>query len=68
VWVIQPDGHVSRCGIAAWNLSAPEPLAPGALIYVPLAPKFSAAVDDGLNRDIARFLATQVLPGPGAPR
>lgn len=68
VWVIQPDGRVSKHGIAAWNLSAPEPLAPGALIYVPLAHKFAATVDDDLNRDVAHFLATQVLPGPGAPR
>jgi hypothetical protein len=67
-WVIQPDGRVSRRGIAAWNLAAPEPLAPGALIYVPLAHELTATVDAGLNRDIARFLATQVLPGPGAPR
>jgi hypothetical protein len=67
-WVVQPDGHLSKRGIASWNLSAPKPLAPGAMIYVPIAHKLAATVDDGLNRDIARFLATQVLPGPGAPR
>jgi protein involved in polysaccharide export with SLBB domain len=68
VWVIQPDGHVSKRGIAAWNRSAPGPLAPGAVIYMPVTQQAADAVDGGMNRDIAHFLATQVLPGPGAPR
>lgn len=68
VWVIQPDGHVSREGIALWNRSQPQPLAPGALIYVPVSQRIARAVDASMNRDIARFLATQMLPGPGASR
>lgn len=66
IYVIQPDGHVFRRGVALWNRSTPLPLAPGALIYVPLSTRTAAAIDDTLNSDMADFLATQLLPGPGA--
>jgi hypothetical protein len=64
IYVVQPDGHVSRQGVALWNRSAPLSLAPGAVVYVPLAARATKAVDDTLNRDVADFLATQLLPGP----
>ncbi|MBD8872838.1 capsule biosynthesis GfcC family protein [Rhodanobacter sp. DHB23] len=65
VYVIQPDGQVFRRGVALWNRSTPLPLAPGALVYVPLSARIAGAVDDTLNHDMADFLATQLLPGPG---
>lgn len=61
VWVIEPDGHVSRVGVAPWNRSAPTALAPGATIYIPVSPRRAKAVDAAMNRDIARFLATQPI-------
>jgi hypothetical protein len=62
--VIQPDGQVFRRGVALWNRSLPLPLAPGALVFVPLSARTAGAVDDTLNHDMADFLATQLLPGP----
>lgn len=66
LYVIQPDGRVFRQGVALWNRSAPMALAPGAVLYVPLDARAAHAIDPTLNHDIAAFLATQVLPGPGA--
>jgi hypothetical protein len=64
LYVIQPDGDVQRRGVAAWNRDPPQPLAPGAIVFVPLR---ESALPKGLrgvlNPEIARFLATQVLPG-----
>lgn len=66
IYVIEPDGRVFVQGIALWNRSAPRALAPGALIYVPLNARAIRPVDPALNRDLAAFLATQLLPGPRA--
>lgn len=66
VYVIEPDGQVSAQGIALWNRGAPQALAPGAILYVPLRQRAAAKVDPALNADIAALLATQILPGPGA--
>ena len=63
VWVIQPDGRSYRQGVALWNLSGALPLAPGAVIYVPLARHVADRIDPALNHDVAAFLATQTLPG-----
>jgi hypothetical protein len=65
IYVIEPDGRVFVQGIALWNRSAPLALAPGALIYVPLREAAASAIDTTMNHDIAAFLATQLLPGPG---
>lgn len=65
IQVIEPDGRVFVQGIALWNRSAPLVLAPGAVIYVPLRERVARSVDATLNGDIATFLATQLLPGPG---
>ncbi|MBD8897445.1 capsule biosynthesis GfcC family protein [Rhodanobacter sp. DHG33] len=64
IYVIQPDGHVLRQGVALWNRSTPLSLAPGALIYVPLSARAVSTIDITLNSDMADFLATQILPGP----
>lgn len=65
IYVIEPDGRVFVQGIALWNRSTPLALAPGAMIYVPLRKAAASTVDPTLNHDIAAFLATQLLPGPG---
>lgn len=62
LYLIQPDGRVSRLGIALWNseehVAAP---APGALLLVPLdAARIKDSAPD-LNRELATFLATQPL-------
>ncbi|MFT4256211.1 MAG: capsule biosynthesis GfcC family protein [Pseudoxanthomonas sp.] len=66
LYAIQPDGRVQRLGIAAWNRSAPQPLAPGALVYVPLAERTLREVSPAFNREMAGFLATQHLPAAEA--
>lgn len=68
VYVVQPDGHVQVVGIAAWNRSPPQALAPGATVYVPLAERAVGKVDRDFNREFAAFIATQPLPAPaGSP-
>lgn len=63
ILVIEPDGHVTRRGIGAWNSQPAMPLAPGAAVYVPLdADALAAMHDPHFNTDMTRFLATQVLP------
>lgn len=59
--VIQPDGNISRVGIAAWNREPSPQLAPGAyvLIRVASARDLDAA---GLNEDLAQFIAILPLP------
>jgi len=60
-YVIQADGSISRQGRALWNRSAPLALAPGAVIYVPLKVSLTHDVDPDLDRELAEFLATQVI-------
>ena len=67
IQVIEPDGHVFEQGIALWNRSAPLALAPGAVIYVPLRERAIRSLAPTLNSDMATFVATQLLAGPGAP-
>lgn len=67
IYVIQPDGAVSRHGNAAWNRTAPQPLAPGARILVPLRDVPGNATE-ALNADLAAFIATQPLPAEGSTR
>lgn len=62
LYVIQPDGHVEKLGIALWNRSAPQSLAPGAVLYVPLAEKRIATIDPDFNAQLAQFISTQYLP------
>jgi hypothetical protein len=61
-FVIQPDGKIMRQGRALWNRSEPLPLAPGAVLYVPIAISVTTAVDPELDKDVANFIGTQVLP------
>ena len=62
IYVVQPDGAVFEQNIALWNRDAPRPLAPGAWIYVPFRRHaIAGAADEGFNRDVADFIATQLL-------
>lgn len=65
VWIIQPDGHAELHGIAQWNRSPAQPLAPGAMVLVPIARRLAVTVDPSLDSEIAQFLATQVIGRPG---
>ncbi|OOG66267.1 hypothetical protein B0E46_01955 [Rhodanobacter sp. B04] len=65
IYVIEPDGRMFVEDVALWNRTVPKMLAPGALIYVPLSTHAIKPVDPSLNDDLAAFLATQLLPGPG---
>lgn len=62
LYLIQPDGHVSRRGVAGWNRESAQPLAPGAMVYVPLRTALLKGRAEELNDDFAAFLATQPLP------
>lgn len=66
IYVVQPDGAVFPQNIALWNRDAPRPLAPGAWIYVAFDRKaIAGAAEDDFNREVAEFLATQVLDDEG---
>ncbi|HLQ85119.1 MAG TPA: capsule biosynthesis GfcC family protein [Salinisphaeraceae bacterium] len=65
--IIQPDGHSERRGIALWNRQPGQVLAPGAIVYVPVDPKYlPAAARDTFNHDAVRFLSTQILAVDGS--
>lgn len=67
LYAIQPDGAVQRLGVAAWNRSPPQALAPGARLYVPLPERELREVDPAFNGEFADFVATQLLPLAEAP-
>lgn len=59
LYVVQPDGTTQRLGIALWNRSEPQALAPGAVLYVPLSDRAVRGLDGDFNAEFAAFLATQ---------
>jgi hypothetical protein len=61
IFVIQPDGRVAKQGAGLWNRGPSMPLAPGAVIYVPLRETGLHGVPPELNQELAAFLATQPL-------
>lgn len=65
IFVIQPDGHAAELGIAAWNRSPRQLLAPGAIVYVPLRGRIIFRIAPELDRDMVAFLAAQPLPHDG---
>lgn len=65
LYLIQPDGQISRLGIGAWNRDPDQVLAPGAVLYVPLDESALMELAEDLNREMARFIATQPLPLDG---
>ena len=63
LYQIQPDGQVTRLGIALWNREEQAaPPAPGAVLLVPLDAQEVKDSAPDLNRELADFLATQPLP------
>lgn len=64
LYAIQPDGAIQRLGIALWNRSPSQSLAPGAMLYVPLPARALRGLDVDFNGEFATFLATQTVPGP----
>jgi len=60
--VIQPDGHIAELGVAMWNRSPAQALAPGAIVLVPFRLRHIARLTPELNSELASFLATQPLP------
>lgn len=62
LYLIQPDGQVSRLGIALWNRQDAAPPAPGAVLLIPLDAMDVDAITPDLNRELAGFVATQPLP------
>lgn len=61
VYLVQPDGQVSRLDIALWNRRDGAPAAPGATILVPLEAADAGSAVPQLNTELAEFLATQPL-------
>ncbi|TDK30886.1 capsule biosynthesis GfcC family protein [Luteimonas terrae] len=59
LFVVQPDGAVQKIGIALWNRSEPQALAPGATLYVPLPARQLRGLSGQFNAEFAAFLATQ---------
>lgn len=55
-WLVQPDGHVERYGIAPWNREAQDEPAPGAWIW---APARDSRIPEQVSDRLAQFLATQ---------
>lgn len=61
LWLIQPDGHVTRLGIAPWNREQGAPPAPGSTLLVPIRSDDLVTPTPELNQQLAEFLATQPL-------
>ena len=61
LYVIQPDGSHRKVGIALWNRDSLASLAPGAVVFVPLAEHLVREIAPTLNEEATAFLATQVL-------
>lgn len=61
LYVIQPDGHVQKLGIALWNRADPQAVAPGGTIFVPVRQAEADKIDPAFNSDFAAFIATQPI-------
>lgn len=59
LWVIQPDGHTQRIGIALWNREEGHWPAAGGKILVPIKNDDLDPPTPELNQQLAEFLATQ---------
>lgn len=59
LWIIQPDGHTQRVGIALWNREEGHWLAAGSKILVPIKNDDLDPPTPDLNQQLAEFLATQ---------
>ncbi|BAL23228.1 capsule biosynthesis GfcC family protein [Azoarcus sp. KH32C] len=68
LYIVQPDGQVLRRGVALWNQDRDQALAPGARLVVPLSGKALRGRAEGLNEELAGFLATQPVPSAESAR
>ncbi|UUS13455.1 capsule biosynthesis GfcC family protein [Stenotrophomonas sp. CD2] len=59
LYVVQPDMTVQKVGVAQWNRTDPQAVAPGGVIFVPLRQHAIDAVDSAFNAEFAAFIATQ---------
>ncbi|MBN5091057.1 capsule biosynthesis GfcC family protein [Stenotrophomonas maltophilia] len=59
LYVVQPDMTVQKVGVAPWNRTDPQAVAPGGVIFVPLRQHAIDAVDSAFNAEFAAFIATQ---------
>lgn len=66
LWLIQPDGRVTRLGVAPWNREDGAPPAPGSTLLVPIRSDDLDPPTPELNQQLAEFLATQ-LPAEVTP-
>jgi len=61
LWLIQPDGQVTRLGNAPWNREEGAPPAPGSTLLVPIRSDDLDPPTPELNQQLAEFIATQPL-------
>ncbi len=61
LWLIQPDGQVTRLGVAPWNREDGAAPAPGSTLLVPIRSDDLDPLTPELNQQLAEFLATQPL-------
>lgn len=59
LWIIQPDGHTQRIGVALWNREDGHWPAAGSKILVPIKNDDLDPPTPELNQQLAEFLATQ---------
>ncbi|GGC97419.1 capsule biosynthesis GfcC family protein [Halopseudomonas salina] len=62
VYLVQPDGSVSKASVAYWN-AQPANLAVGGIVFVPLQRNILSPEATGLNEDFTALLATQYQLG-----
>ncbi|MCL6688678.1 capsule biosynthesis GfcC family protein [Pseudomonas sp. R3.Fl] len=61
IYLIQPDGQVTRLGTALWNLEEGQLVAPGATVLVPVEVAGPTSAFPQLNAEMSEFIATQPL-------
>lgn len=59
VWVIAPDTHITKVGIAYWN-EQKRYVAPGSYLYVPISGDDEKT--EQFQQSLRRLLASQILP------
>jgi len=60
IYVVQPNGHTFKAGIAYWNASCVE-IMPGSQIYIPLDESQFSAENRELNKKIVKLALNRIL-------
>ncbi len=64
IWVVHADGNSEKRRIGYWYGGSPRHLDPGAVLFRPLSKDWTEALGNpDFNRDLARWLATQIPNG-----